>query len=40
MQKQTFAKIDALEARMARLEKYLFAAAFAIIIAVLMGPLR
>ena len=40
MQKQTFAKIDALEVRMGRLEKYMFAAAFAIIMAVLLNPLR
>ena len=40
MQKQTFAKIDALEVRMGRLEKYMFAAAFAIIMAVLLNPFR
>lgn len=40
MQKQTFQKIEALENRMARLEKYMFGAAFAIIMAVLMNPFR
>jgi len=40
MQKQTFAKIESLEFRMGRLEKYMLAAAFAIIMAVLLNPLR
>lgn len=40
MQKQTFAQIKELKDRMARLEKYMFAAAFAIIMAVLMNPFK
>ena len=40
MQKQTFQKIESLENRLARLEKYLFGAAFAIIMAVLMNPFK
>ena len=40
MQKQTFAKIDSLELRMGRLEKYMLGAAFAIIMAVLLNPFR
>jgi hypothetical protein len=40
MQKQTFQKIESLENRLARLEKYMFAAAFAIIMAVLMNPFK
>lgn len=40
MQKQTFQKIESLENRLARLEKYLFGAAFAIIMAVLLNPFR
>lgn len=40
MQKQTFQKIESLENRLARLEKYLFGAAFSIIMAVLLNPFR
>jgi len=40
MQKQTFAQIKELKERMARLERYMLGAAFAIIMAVLMNPFK
>lgn len=40
MQKQTFQKIQSVEERIARLEKYIMGAAFAIILAVLMNPFK
>ena len=40
MQKQTFNQIKELKERMARLERYMLGAAFAIIMAVLMNPFK
>jgi len=40
MQKQTFAQIQELKDRIGRLEKYVLGGAFAIILAVLLSPLR
>ena len=40
MQKQTFQQIQELKERIAKLEKYIMGAAFAIIMAVLMNPFK
>jgi len=40
MQKQTFTQIQELKDRIGRLEKYVLGGAFAIILAVLLSPLR
>lgn len=40
MQKQTFAQVQELKDRIGRLEKYVLGGAFAIILAVLLSPIR
>lgn len=40
MQKQTFAQVQELKDRIGRLEKYVLGGAFAIVLAVLLSPIR